>query len=316
MQPARLQSACCRIILTIPPFINSLPRSPCGAGKRRMQFILLRQVWRGGRITCRRFCLPAAPPARPKTLPKRLVSSAAPPCLRPTEPMLPFLPVRRCLSSVIPKPEHCSRGCSNRFPMNPMDGACSATLCSAPARWRRRLPPSPGLPAPIRRLRLTYAAARFWNCSVGLVKRSTLTGRAMQMAPESGEAWLKLGLCLQRLKEVESARTALERAVTLSPASSEAWFALGLIRQDQRDPTAAADAYRRALDIRPELVEATVNLGICYQEIGNLPEAKAFYRLALEIRPDSFGRIAQALSAAPIGEVWLDVAELRRSLAR
>ena len=39
--------------------------------------------------------------------------------------------------------------------------------------------------------------------------------RAMQMAPESGEAWLKLGLCLQRLKEVESARTALERAVTL-----------------------------------------------------------------------------------------------------
>lgn len=110
--------------------------------------------------------------------------------------------------------------------------------------------------------------------------------RAMQMAPESGEAWLKLGLCLQRLKEVESARTALEHAVTLSPASSEAWFALGLIRQDQRDPTAAADAYRRALDIRPELVEAIVNLGICYQEIGNLPEAKAFYRRALEIRPD------------------------------
>jgi tetratricopeptide (TPR) repeat protein len=139
--------------------------------------------------------------------------------------------------------------------------------------------------------------------------------RAMQMAPEDSEAWFKLGLCLRRLGEAESARTALEQAVSLNPASSEAWFALGLARQDQRDPTAAVDAYRRALDIQPALVEAIVNLGICYQEIGNLPEAKALYRRALEIRPESFGRIAQALSAAPVGEVWLDVAGLRRSLA-
>jgi tetratricopeptide (TPR) repeat protein len=139
---------------------------------------------------------------------------------------------------------------------------------------------------------------------------------AMQMAPQSGEAWLKLGLCLRRLGEAESARTALEQAVNLGPASSEAWFVLGVIRQDQREPAAAADAYRRALDIEPKLAEAAVNLGICCQEIGNLPEAKANYRRALEMRPDSFGRIAQALSAAPVGEVWLDIAALRRSLAR
>jgi Tfp pilus assembly protein PilF len=101
------------------------------------------------------------------------------------------------------------------------------------------------------------------------------------MAPESAEASLKLGLCLQRTRDVESARVALERAVTLGPPSSEAWFALGLIRQDQREHAAATKAYRRALDVRP----------------------------------DSFGRIAQALAAAPVGEIWLDVAELRRSLA-
>jgi tetratricopeptide (TPR) repeat protein len=137
---------------------------------------------------------------------------------------------------------------------------------------------------------------------------------AMQMAPENGEGWLKIGLCLRRFGEIKSARTALEQAVKLSPASSEAWFALGLVRQDQREHTVAADAYRRALDIRPELAEAAVNLGICYQVMGDLPEAKALYRRALELRPDSFGRIAQALSAAPVGEVWLDVAALRGSL--
>jgi tetratricopeptide (TPR) repeat protein len=138
---------------------------------------------------------------------------------------------------------------------------------------------------------------------------------AVQIAPESAEASLKLGLCLRRTRDVKSARVALERAVTLGPPSSEARFALGLIRQDQREHTAAAEAYRRALDIRPDLAEAAVNLGICYQELGNLPQAKALYRRALDVRPDSFGRIAQALAAAPVGEVWLDVAELRRSLA-
>jgi tetratricopeptide (TPR) repeat protein len=137
---------------------------------------------------------------------------------------------------------------------------------------------------------------------------------AMQMAPENAEAWLKLGLCLRRLGEIKSARTALEQAANLNSANDEAWFALGLIRQDQREHAIAAEAYRRALDIRPEFAEAAVNLGICCQEIGNLPEAKTFYRRALEIRPDSFGRIAQALSAASVGEVWLDVDALRRSL--
>jgi hypothetical protein len=43
--------------------------------------------------------------------------------------------------------------------------------------------------------------------------------------------------------------------------------------------------------------------------------AKTAYRLALTLRPDTFGRVAQALAAAPTGEVWLDLAALRHSLA-
>ena len=43
--------------------------------------------------------------------------------------------------------------------------------------------------------------------------------------------------------------------------------------------------------------------------------AKTAYQLALRLQPDTFGRIAQALAAAPIGEVWLDIAALRGSLA-
>ena len=107
----------------------------------------------------------------------------------------------------------------------------------------------------------------------------------------------------------------LERAIALAPSSSDAWFAMALVRQDKRDFGSAAEAYRRALEIRPQFAEAAVNLGICHQEDGDMAAAKTAYQLALRLQPDTFGRIAQALAAAPIGEVWLDIAALRGSLA-
>jgi len=134
-------------------------------------------------------------------------------------------------------------------------------------------------------------------------------------APESADAALKLGLCLRRMGERDSAAAALERAVSLAPGSGDAWFAVGLVRQDKHDFIAAAEAYGRALEIRSNFAEAAVNLGICYQEAGDMAAAKAAYRLALTLRADTFGRIAQALAAAPMGEVWLDVAALRHALA-
>jgi tetratricopeptide (TPR) repeat protein len=137
---------------------------------------------------------------------------------------------------------------------------------------------------------------------------------ATDMAPDNADAVLKLGLCLRRCADTDAAAV-LERAVRCDPGSADAWFALALVRQDQRDFAAAAEAYRRALEIRPDFAEAAVNLGTCHQEIGDVGMAKASYRLALRLKPQTFGRIAQALAAAPIGEVWLDVAALRKSLA-
>ena len=138
---------------------------------------------------------------------------------------------------------------------------------------------------------------------------------AADHAPDNSEAPLKLGLCLRRMSDAESAAAPLERAVVLAPNSSEAWFAVGLVRQDKRDFGSAVDAYRRALELRPDFAEAAVNLGICLQESGDIAAAKMAYRLALRLRPDTFGRVAQALAAAPMGEVWLDLAALRHSLA-
>jgi tetratricopeptide (TPR) repeat protein len=137
---------------------------------------------------------------------------------------------------------------------------------------------------------------------------------AIALAPENDEALFKLGVCLRRLGDRDGAAAALTRAAALGPANGDILFALGLLYQDQRDFAAAAGAYERALALRPAFAEAAVNLGICRQETGDLAAAKAAYGLALTLRPESFGRIAQALAAAPFGEVWLDVAALRDSL--
>jgi tetratricopeptide (TPR) repeat protein len=138
---------------------------------------------------------------------------------------------------------------------------------------------------------------------------------AADLEPENVDAVLQLGLSLRRAGDAENASVALERAATLGPTSAEVWFALGLVRQDERDFASAAEAYRRAIENRPDLAEAAVNLGICHQEAGDMAAAKAAYRVALRLRPDTFGRIAQALAAAPVGEVWLDLAALRHALA-
>jgi cytochrome c-type biogenesis protein CcmH/NrfG len=110
------------------------------------------------------------------------------------------------------------------------------------------------------------------------------------------------------------ARTALRQALTLDPTAAGAWFALGLTHQDLHDETAAATAFQAALRERPSFAEAAVNLGIALQRLGNIPAAMEAYRNAVQIRPDTFGRIAQAITAARTGMLWLDPAAFRRAL--
>jgi tetratricopeptide (TPR) repeat protein len=152
----------------------------------------------------------------------------------------------------------------------------------------------------------------------------TALGRAAEAAeafaaglaldPSRYEAALQWGLALRQSGNLAGARAALERAAALDPRAARGLFALGLTAQDQRDWPAAARAYRAALAGDPDLAEAAVNLGVVLQESGDLDAAKDAYRRALALRADAFGRIAQALTTAPRGELWLDHRALRQSL--
>lgn len=125
---------------------------------------------------------------------------------------------------------------------------------------------------------------------------------------------LRQGALLREAARAAEAEAAFAAAVALDPGSVRGWFLLGLCRQDRRDLDGAAAAYRSALALKPDLAEAEVNLGTALQEAGDLAGAKAAYARALACRPDTFGRIAQAVTAAPQGELWLDLGVFRRSL--
>ncbi|MGN8158661.1 tetratricopeptide repeat protein [Salinisphaera sp. RV14] len=126
----------------------------------------------------------------------------------------------------------------------------------------------------------------------------------------------KLGRAHYAAGDCEAARTALRVTVDKAPDFAEAWFHLGLVEQDLNRPAAAAAAYRHALSARPEMFEAALNLGISLQDSGDIETALDAYARAVRIKPACFNRVAQALTSAPTGQLWLDPRALRRSLAR
>lgn len=119
---------------------------------------------------------------------------------------------------------------------------------------------------------------------------------------------------LHEAGEAGAAEQALIRAVEIDASHVPAWFRLGLVRQDRRDLEGAISAYRQALALRPDMAEVETNLGIVLQETGDLAAAKRAYGRAILLRGGCFGPIAQALTMAPTGELWLDLAALRAHL--
>ena len=138
-------------------------------------------------------------------------------------------------------------------------------------------------------------------------------GRALAAEPENALGHFGQGRCLREQGYLQDAAAAFERAVTLEPRFARAWFLLGLIRDDLGQPEAAA-AYRAALDADPTLHEAALNLGIACQEAGDIDGALLAYGSAYKTRPGSLGRIAHALSSSPTGCLFLNLAELRKTL--
>src|SRR5207248_836533 len=136
----------------------------------------------------------------------------------------------------------------------------------------------------------------------------------LDVIPQSMEAAARLGRLAREDGDYAAAAILLERA-TANEVPAPVWFDLGLARHDLRDHHCAATAYRKAIELKPDYAEAALNLGIVLQELGDLESAMRAYAQAYRLRPQMFGSIAMVLTSAPHGRLWLDEAELRRSLS-
>jgi len=148
----------------------------------------------------------------------------------------------------------------------------------------------------------------------GLTPQAREAWRAiLKTIPQHREAAARLGRLAWEDGDHAEAVSLLERA-TAGDAPASAWFNLGLARQDLRDHAGAAAAYRKAIEINPDHAEAALNLGVVLQDSGDIDAAMQAYARAWRMRPASFGLIAQALTSAPHGRLWLDEESLRRAL--
>ena len=138
--------------------------------------------------------------------------------------------------------------------------------------------------------------------------------RALEAAPDLVEARMALGSCLRQTGELQMARVELERAVTLLPNDGRAWFVLGLVCEDLRDASGAIGPTGAASRRCPTFPKPTSTWGSICRTLGDLDAAMDCYRRAMRLRPDTFGRIAQALTSAKKGRLWLNPARLRRLL--
>lgn len=138
---------------------------------------------------------------------------------------------------------------------------------------------------------------------------------SLALRPDHVPTLLVLGDAALALRDLPEASRALERAAALASDLPEAWFKVSLVRQDLRDHDGAIAALERVLAAQPTRVDALVNLGIVLQEAGRLDDALRAYGRAYRLHAGAFGRIAHALATPGTGRLWLELDDLRAELA-
>jgi tetratricopeptide (TPR) repeat protein len=111
--------------------------------------------------------------------------------------------------------------------------------------------------------------------------------RALKIKPNSHEAWYGRGSALDALKRYEEAIASYDRALEIKPGSHEAWYNRGNILGSLERYEEAIVSYDRALEIKPDKHAAWNNRGTALDDLERYEEAIASYDRALEIKPDN-----------------------------
>ena len=152
------------------------------------------------------------------------------------------------------------------------------------ALWRRQRSPAWGVGLTVAAAVViaglfvkTWQQTHVWHDS------KTLWAHALEAGAPSSVAHLNYGVLLREEGAVDEAIKHYRAALELDPNSGNAWYALGNALKKQEQYTEAAQAYLRAVETMTQKHKAYLNLGNTYRQNLRRPEdAIAAYRAGIE----------------------------------
>ncbi len=110
---------------------------------------------------------------------------------------------------------------------------------------------------------------------------------ALDIFPESQEAWYNIGMYHQTRGNVNKALSAYTTLNELDSAWADPYYNQGYLHLLMtKDLDSAIYYFTKATDLDPEYFQAYNNLGLAYETKGDLDNAKKSYQLAVEANPD------------------------------
>lgn len=110
---------------------------------------------------------------------------------------------------------------------------------------------------------------------------------AIDIAPNSTEAWYNKGMFFQNRQKLDEAKLCYRKIVDIDSTYSESYYNQGyihLVYEKQYD--SAIFFFDKAIEKDSSHFYAYNNLGLAYEYNGDIEEARSAYRKAIEINPD------------------------------
>ncbi len=127
-----------------------------------------------------------------------------------------------------------------------------------------------------------YAARQSWPEAAAAYKQ------AITQSPQDAALHNRLGMCYQRMGDVDAARAAYRRATELRKDYAEPWNNMGTLEHGRGRYKQAIAAYARAIAIKPGEAVFHKNLGSAWLARGNVGKTLEAWNEALRLDPAAF----------------------------
>lgn len=143
-----------------------------------------------------------------------------------------------------------------------------------------------------------------------LDKAESILKQLLQIEPEHGESYNKLGVVYARRDDLITAETYFQEALRFNPNLAGAYSNLGNIYQHRGWTDRAISAYEKAIQLDPDYPPAHHNLGVLYKKIGKVGEGVELLKKAAKLEK---GRMRAVVQSSPqkrrmVSITWIVIA--------